>query len=302
LQPFADVRGSLYPELGDEILRADVEYLPAADGRSRGALFLCWGRHMQLGEANPTHMRCALDLADSRPAGPWSVGGYEDYVTCDYLFAIDPAWAAAHVGGKCLATGRFRDGGQGAMGPSVFAIAPPFADDTEPGSTLSTVPLLLYDNVWNGGRDVLPGYHHSDEWSGAAWLTAGDRAAVVFAGTKGLGDCWYGFADGTVWPDEPPYPPIPPDGERGWWSSSFAGELLFYDTADLAAVAAGALDADQPEPYAVLPIDDKLLAVRSQQQKHHVAAVAFDRQHGRLFVIEPLADGDDSIVHVWTVE
>jgi len=192
------------------------------------------------------------------------------------------------------------------MGPSILLFSPAAADSTAVGGTLPALPLLLYDNVWNSEEHILAGYHHSDEWSGAAWVTAGDgsaagRSAVVFAGTKGTGDCWYGFSDGTVWPDEPPYPPIPPDGERGWWSSGFTGELLFYDPADLAAVAAGSLDPDRPQPYATLPLDDFLFAVRSDQQKHHVGAIAFDRAHGRLFVMEPLADGDDSIVHVWQV-
>jgi len=306
LQPFANVRGALYPDLGDEIRRADIEYVAPGGGHSEGRLFLGWGRHMQLGEANATHMWCGLDLSAPDPQGPWSIGGYEDYVTCDYLFSVDPTWAAAHAPGMLLATGRFRDGGQGTMGPSILLFSPAAADSTAVGGTLPALPLLLYDNVWNSEEHILAGYHHSDEWSGAAWVTAGDgsaagRSAVVFAGTKGTGDCWYGFSDGTVWPDEPPYPPIPPDGERGWWSSGFTGELLFYDPADLAAVAAGSLDPDRPQPYATLPLDDFLFAVRSDQQKHHVGAIAFDRAHGRLFVMEPLADGDDSIVHVWQV-
>jgi len=32
-----------------------------------------------------------------------------------------------------------------------------------------------------------------------------------------------------------------------------------------------------------------------------VGAIAFDRAYGRLFVMEPLADGDGSIVHVWSL-
>jgi len=310
LQPFANVRGDLYPDLGEEIRRADLEYVAPGGGQAEGRLFLGWGRHMQLGEANATHMWCGLDLSAPDPQGPWSIGGYEDFVTCDYLFSVDPAWAAAHAPGRLLGTGRFRDGGQGTMGPSILLFSPAAADSTPAGGALPALPLLLYDNVWNGEEHILSGYHHSDEWSGAAWVTAGDgrsagsaagRSAVVFAGTKGGGDCWYGFSDGTVWPDEPPYPPIPPDGERGWWSSSFSGALLFYDPADLAAVAAGSLAPNRPQPYATLPLDDLLFAVRSEQQKHHVGAIAFDRAHARLFVMEPLADGDDSIVHVWQV-
>ena len=296
LQPFADVRGSLYPDLGGDMLRADVEYVPSPD-----RLVLCWGRHFQEGEATTAHMACSLDLSDPRPAGPWSVGGYEDYLTNDYLCSVDPAWAAANAPGKTLATGRFRDGGQGAMGPSLLVCAPPQAGSPAAGATLPAVPLLRYDDVTKASPLTLDGYHHSDEWTGAAWLSSGGRAAVVFAGTKGTGECWYGFADGTRWPEGPPYPPVPAQWERGWWSTGFVAELLFYDPADLAAVAAGRLAANRPQPYAVVPIDSYLFGSRTAQEKHHVAAIAFDRAHGRLFVLEPFAAGGDAIVHVWEI-
>jgi hypothetical protein len=35
---------------------------------------------------------------------------------------------------------------------------------------------------------------------------------------------------------------------------------------------------------------------------NHLGAAAFDRQRGLLYVLEPLADEDRSIVHVWRVE
>jgi len=41
--------------------------------------------------------------------------------------------------------------------------------------------------------------------------------------------------------------------------------------------------------------------VESGQQKHHVGAMAFDRERGLLYVFEPLADEDKSLVHVWRV-
>lgn len=126
---------------------------------------------------------------------------------------------------------------------------------------------------------------------------------MVFAGTKGVGErCWYGFEDGTVWPDEPPYPPQPPGMERGWWSEGFEGRIVFYDPADLAAVAAGTMATWAPQPYASLDIDRYLYHVTSAQQKGHVGGVAFDREHGLLYIVEPLADGDKPLVHVWRVE
>ena len=121
------------------------------------------------------------------------------------------------------------------------------------GSTLQAIPLILYSDVTAENGGTLNSYHHSDEWSGGAWLTADDKSSVVFVGTKGMGDCWYGCADGTVWPEEPPYPPECP--ERGWWSSAFVGQMLFYDPKDLAAVAQGEMEPHQPQPYAVLDMD-----------------------------------------------
>jgi len=40
---------------------------------------------------------------------------------------------------------------------------------------------------------------------------------------------------------------------------------------------------------------------RSDQQKYHVGAAAFDRERGLLYILEPLADADKPLVHVWRV-
>lgn len=51
----------------------------------------------------------------------------------------------------------------------------------------------------------------------------------------------------------------------------------------------------------IADLDPCLFAVRSGQQKRHVGAIDFYRANGRLFMMEPLADGDSSIIHVWQV-
>ncbi|UCH25406.1 MAG: hypothetical protein JSV66_15970 [Trueperaceae bacterium] len=146
-------------------------------------------------------------------------------------------------------------------------------------------------------------YHDSDEWSGAAWLTAGDRGAVIFVGTKGTGSDWYGLPDGTVWPDEPPYPEDP-ENQRGWWSTGFVAQIVFYDPADLAAVAAGTMEPYEPQPYATLNIDDVLYNLSSSQQKYQLGAAAFDRGNGLLYILEFNGDTEfeQPIAHVWQVE
>ena len=58
----------------------------------------------------------------------------------------------------------------------------------------------------------------------------------------------------------------------------------------------------EPQPYATLEIDQYLYHIESSQQWFHVGAASFDRERGLLYVFEPLADGDKSLVHVWRVE
>jgi hypothetical protein len=298
LQPFQDIRGGTI-DWPLEIPRVGLEYLPPQGEQELGKLYFCWAPHLDEGATNPSHGWCELDLSNPQPAGPWRIGDYWNYVTSDYIFAIPQAWADANTPGMLLATGRYRDGGQGSLGPSLFAYGPwNEGNPPPPGATLSAVPLLLYGNVYEEGSPAMNGYAHSDHWSGGAWLTADDESAVIFVGTKGQGETWYGCADGTVWPDEPPYPPECP--ERGWWSSSFEGQIIFYDPAELAAVARGEMETWGPQPYATLDIEDVLYNV-DFELFYHVGAASFDREHGLLYVFEPLADEERSLVHVWQI-
>jgi hypothetical protein len=303
LQPFTDVHSGV-GQLGrlDEMLRVGMAYLPAQGAQTGPKLHLCFGQHMQDGEQDvPSHMWCNPDLTG--PAGAWRVGDASIYAVNDYMFEIPSAWATANLPGVRLATGRFRDGGWSGQGPSLHAIAPWRAGNPPPdGTVIDATPLLQYDSTLSDEEpfSTLNDYHHSDEWTGGAWLTADSRGAVIFVGTKGTGECWYGLPDGTVWPDEPPYPDDP-EGERGWWSDGFVGQILFYDPADLAAVVRGEMQPNQPQPYATMDIDEVLLHINSGQQKHHMRACAFDRDSGMLYVFEPRADGDRSVVHAWRV-
>jgi hypothetical protein len=321
LQEFYNIRGTMFDHLEEfddfpgSVPKAGLAYLPRQGQQTTGKLYFCWGYHLQEvpqnseeslhGQPEVSHGWSELDLSDPQSAGAWTIGDYINFVTNDYLFPIDPTWAATNTPGKLLATGRFRDGGQGSRGPSLFAYGPwSEGNPPVPGTQLSTVPLLLYTNILATDNYTMTNYTHADEWSGGAWLTAGDKSAVIFVGTKGLGDAWYGYADGTEWPEEPPYPPIPdpPNDERGWWSDSFVGQIVFYDPADLAAVARGDAQPYEPQPYATLDIDEHLYHVTSTRQWHHVGAASFDRARGLLYVFEPLADGDKSLVHVWRLE
>lgn len=155
-------------------------------------------------------------------------------------------------------------------------------------------------------------YKEADEWSGGAWLTAGNKSAVIFAGTKATGDCWYGFANGVEWPtngteDPDAYPDVPPwpYDQRGWWSEGIEAQIIFYDPADLAAVAHGDMESYEPQPYTSLNIDEYLFDPGfdlERGKRYLVGAVSFDRARGLLYVFERMADENEkSLVHVWKV-
>ncbi len=340
LQPFADIRGGLWQTL-TELPRLAMCVL--SDPRTGEKLHVAWGQHIQDDAATrvASHGWCNLDLAAPQTQGGWWIGDESLYSVNGYLFEIPEAWAAAHVGGRRLATGRYRDGGWSGMGPALFAYAPWLAGNPPPpGTRLDPVPLLRYSHTRSDDPDPtsvrLAGYQHADEWEGGAWITTpSGKAAVVFAGTKGTGQyCWYGWLDptGSGLPcvetevgGEPmcfraDHTPCPAalvrecpghTSYRGWWSSSFTARLVFYDPTDLATVAAGEWQPYEPQPYASLDLDATLFLPdptvepdqtgRGVQRRYRLGEMAYDRLRGHLFLLEKFADGAKPIVHVWKV-
>lgn len=288
LQDFADVTAGHFTDL-EEIPKVGLQYL---DHPLTGPkLHIAWGQHLQPQDV-PSHGWFEPDLANPDFRGDWFIGEQNLYSVNGYMFEIPEAWAQAYTGGRPLATGRMRDGGQGGMGPTLFAYRPWNEDGSAPppGTRLEEVTLLLYENADNTEQieRALDGYQHPDEWGGGAWITtASGRAAVLFAGTKATGaKYWYGYvhpggaelacvdaavtdfttcrvADGSACPagdfagccDEASGGCA---SNRGWWTTRFDAQFILYDPADLARVARGEYEPWQPQPYASLDIDEHL--------------------------------------------
>ena len=284
-----------------EIPRTAIAYLPAQGSQSTDKLYIAWGYHMQEAPANETHAWGELNLANFQRQGDWHLAGLPIYnqnmSTNDYMSDIPAAWATAHTQGRLLATGRYRDGGWGGEGPSLFAIAPWSQGNPPANNTaLQNTPLLLYTSTYINPdvHHMMTNYSHADEWSGMVWATAGDKAAVIFVGTKGTGDTWYGNEQG----------PCLECDNRGWWATGFEAQFIFYDPNDLARVAAGTMQTYEPQPYATLNVDQYLYNITSTQQKHHLGAACFDRSGRYFYVLEVFADGDEKdipLVHVWEI-
>jgi len=335
LQGFSDVGGG-YFDTFVELPRMGLCYLSIPETGEK--IHLSMGQHHQ-DEMVPTHAWFDLNLKSPNTRGAWWLGNQSLYSTNDYMFQIPKSWADKHVGGRYLASGRYRDGGWSGKGPTLFAYGPWLSGNPpKNGERLKEVPLLLYTQTGvNSASDYyLNGYQHPDEWEGGAWLTTKDgRSAVIFVGTKGTGEhYWYGWIN----PNSPKKPcvfeeitdsetcfnadgtPCAPDiakecsghnEDRGWWSSDYSARIIFYDPSAFAAVAAGKLAPHQPQPYIVLDIDrylflpnptaDPNITGTGDQRKYRIGGTAYDREHGHIYVIERFADGVKPVVHVFKV-
>ncbi|HOD51111.1 MAG TPA: hypothetical protein PLJ71_16725 [Candidatus Hydrogenedentes bacterium] len=343
LQPFRDAARGLFTEYC-EIPRIGMELItePATGPK----IHLAWGQHCHedASAQAPTHAWIDPDLSNPNPKGPWYIGNQSLYSVNGYLFEIPKDWADAHAGGRRIATGRYRDGGWSGQGPALFAYLPWIGDDgspAAPGTRLKETTLLLYRNS-RESEDVvnlaMRGYQHADEWEGGAWLTTSTgKSAVLFAGTKGVGaKYWYGWVNpaGSESPcvetefvgqfnvcraaDGAPCAGADLEGcanhndFRGWWSSRMEAQFILYNPDDLARVASGEAKPWEPQPYARVTIDDRLLLNPGRveedmlgtgaQRRFRISAVAYDRIHDLLYVLEPFADDTKPVVHVWRVQ
>lgn len=334
IQDFHDVRGGIF-EVWTEIPRIGLEYMPAQGDQASPKLYLAFGQHLHGEGLLPTHGWCEIDLSASNTAGGWYIGNESLYYTTGYLFTIPQTWADMYTGGATLAVGRYRDGGLSGTGPSLYAYAPWLdGNPPDPNTHLSFSSLLRYSSMLDDPTDFrMDGYRDPDEWEGGAWITAGDKTAVAFAGTKATGPYWwYGFyspagdgmpcvhtvgdiycfnADGSnCAPELTGDCPGHADESRGWWSSRFDAQIIFYDPDDFASVADGSMEPYEPQPYAVLDIDDHLflnatvepdLLGPDDQRRYRIGEMAYDRDRGFLYIIEKFADGAKPVIHVFAI-
>jgi len=339
LQGFHNVAEGHFVGL-DEIPRIGMTYLdtPATGPK----IHIAWGQHMQPEPPVASHAWFEPNLATPNMQGPWFVGNPLPYSVNGYMFAIPSAWADAHAHGRYLGTGRFRDGGLLGMGPALMAYRPWIDENgtpAPPGTYLTATVLLLYESSVNTPNieRCLTGYQHPDEWEGGAWLTTDSgKTAVLFAGTKSNGvKYWYGYvnpagperpcvdgdvtdfvtcrlANGSPCPSEDFVECAGHNTYRGWWSTRFDAQFILYDPADLARVAAGEMAPWQPQPYAVVDIDEHLflnpagvepeMLGTGDQRRYRIGDVAYDRNSGLMYVLELFADGAKPVVHVWRIQ
>ena len=141
------------------------------------------------------------------------------------------------------------------------------------GACLSAIPL-----VWYSEQQPVARHHPSDRWTGGAWLTLGNKQAVVVVGRKALGEFYYGEAR-----------PQDCNQDKGYHGPPYEVEMLFYSPASLIHAAKGALPAQGLSPWMrwdCLSEGGGLNQYMFDTCGKHVGGLAYDRHRNLLYLVQ----------------
>jgi len=279
LQPFGDVTGGMQRALtAGETEAFEIGGMQIVNDRLHWTLFKYYN---VAGHDYPSHGTSSLRIDGSPADGLWHLGPMESedpqwhsYKHAGYIAQIPDAEAVQWFGGRNLMSGlQISTGLQySSQGPALFAYHLP-----EPGTpsytSLDAVPLL-----WYSQERPLAGHHPADRWTGAAWLTLGDKQAVVIAGRKAHGAVHYGE-------------PRANDCYRykGYHGSSYEVQMLFYTSAELIGTANGRGQATQIDPW--LRWDNQTSGggidrFMLKECGRDIGGMTYDRQNNLLYIVE----------------
>jgi hypothetical protein len=314
---------------------SDIAYVPAQGSQTSDKLYGSlneWYPEGSFGDDSfPTIWFSNLDGSDAQ--GVFHVGQeqppFHGIKMGSYLFSVPQAYADRYLGGRTLVTGRARGtsppdseglGGEGSIaggsqGPTLIAFRA--WDSDNPSGDLDALPMLYYrvkypgcagPDIGIGGQPVncdFPDFSMCDDWTGAAFIQAGDRATIAIAGLKGSTNCYY--CGDPVDDSECHADPLPGEcnitcnEERGYHCGPYRRQVLLYDTEALGQAALGEIDPWSVLPYALWEPEELYL---ENPCCSNMGGMAFDPTGGRAFLVERGLGGVDwnaAVVHIWTV-
>ena len=282
LQVLADVAPGY--NLHDNYEVRDIQYYPRQDSQLTDKLYWSMYIYYMPHDNMFNHGWCELDLSAVNSQGPWAVN-VPGARTGEYMFDIPKGWADNYADGHYLSIGRFRDQGGGGFGPALYAYAP-WKGGNPPTDTQELFPLLEYDHDY---ETSITGFGHNDAWQDGAWLTVGNKSAVIIAGSQAFADDHSAFNYYGA-------PMLYDIGGKGWHGGPDAPVILFYDPDDLAKVAQGQIQAHEPQPYLRMNLSDF-----SYNLEAKLGGVAYDRENNLLYLTETFGDGSRPVMHVFQV-
>ena len=246
------------------------------------------------------------NLSTSTAQGAWyvKVGStvLHPYQTSRYLFEVPKTFADAYLGGRNLASGRHR-GWCSTDGPQLYAWPGQGAAPAANGAALAAATMMQYGT----GSQQVSGFSPANDYQGANFLTYGSQSAVVISGVMDFDPLrtYYGYDNWKLSTECDGIVPFPCTGTRGWRAADPHPALLFFNPADLAAVATGQKQSWQPQPYATLNLLPYALktyppTMNMNSSEGETFISSFDRARGLIYVTESRVEGGLApVVHVF---
>ena len=215
--------------------------------------------------------------------GPFRIGPLGANFYSGYMTSVPPEWQSTFgptLTGQCCLSVISRT----SYGPAAFAF-----DLSKIGVDQNATPLVYYPSDhktlgdWNQTSKYFNG---TSEVPGVVFPEGTD--SVLFVGRQGVGTYCYGEASTCSDPEE---------SGKGDHAYPYLYYVWAYDAHDLAAAKAGTKQAWDVTPYAVW----ELVLPYPFTHGHHLGGVAFDPATKRLFISQMFADGDNPVIHVYTL-
>jgi hypothetical protein len=271
LQPFA----SLITRVPKNTLEGNVKVggLLVVEGKLIGSLY---GYYDAEGKARDSHFRLAsLDLPSAQVGGLYQVGDLGGGFTGGYMAEVPPEWREALGSSYVTGQAALNIISRTSSGPALFGFDPA---DLGSKSVAPIKPYVYYPLSHPLGKidEKGPYFNGNTEIKGVCF--APETCSVLFFGSHGTGDVYYGEAVGAR------------DRNRvakGWHSvgGQYQYQVWAYDANDFVAIKIGKVKPWEIKPYAVwkleLPIDEG---------SKHLGGVAFDAENNRLYVSQLHAD------------
>ncbi len=299
LQPFADITGGLRTRMTNGSSEPfEIGGMFVAGNRLQWTMY----KYYNVEQIDYlSHGLSSLDLSSRAVRGMWHLGpqnsnnpAWHSYKHAGYICDVPQDLADKYLGGRNLMSGlQISTGRQtSSQGPALFAYK--IDDENLPaGSSLDAIPLL-----WYPMNAEMAGHHPTDSWQGAAWLTAGNKQAIIVVGRKGLGPVHYGESR---------------PGEcyqyKGYHASAYETQMLFYRPEDVLAGARNHVP-DTPTAYrwdANTP-GGNLDRFTFQTCRKDIGGMALDRTNNLLYIVEVNAGLSDAneweeipVIHVLKV-
>ena len=142
----------------------------------------------------------------------------------------------------------------------------------------------------------------TNNYQNAAWVSSDSSThAFAIAGALTQGDNWYGGEQGdqSIYIDLDAPTPETGSNSRGQVATLLRNMIQFYNPADFAAVAAGTMEAHEPQSYATLNAAPFFMRPDTAYSET-MRSIAVDNVHGYLYAYEMEYNYQYlPVIHVW---